>query len=66
MRVRSVPRSRDDEVLAWLARRVLGWTWGRIALEAGDSAGNVNVACRKVRDADMAEAGEPVPAEAYP
>ena len=66
MRVRSVPRARDEEVLGWLARRVLGWTWSRIAMEAGDQPGNVTTACRKVRDADIAEAGEPVPAEAYP
>ena len=66
MRVRSVPRSRDDQVLGWLARRVLGWSWGRIASEAGDRPGNVATACRKVRDADRAEAGEPVPPEAYP
>ena len=66
MRVRSVPRERDDEILGWLAARVLGVPWAHLAQRAGIAVGTIKVTCRNVRDADRAEAGEPVPAEAYP
>ena len=66
MIVRSVSRARDVEVLGWLACRVRGESFAAIGRLAGKQPILVSQACRAVRDADIAEAGEPVPAEDYP
>lgn len=56
--VRHVPRTRDDELLRWLAARRSGASFYALARAAGRAPGPIIAACRNVRDADVAESGE--------
>lgn len=58
--VRHVPRSRDEEVLEWLARRSGGESAHAIAKSAGKSAGLVIRATNAVRAADQKASEEDV------
>ncbi len=60
MRIRHIPRERDEELLEWIRRKIDGWTWGEIARAFGRSAVSVQNACFNVRKADAAESGEDV------
>ena len=54
----NVPRSRDEEVLDWIARRAAGESANGIAKVAGKASAVVVQATNQVRDADLAESGE--------
>lgn len=56
--IRFVPRSRDDQVLGWIADRVAGISAYRIAKNAGVNSGQVVDCINKVRAADEVESGE--------
>lgn len=57
--VKHVPRARDDELLRWIALRVAGWSAAQVAQRMGVSQSTVDMATREVRNADLAESGEP-------
>jgi hypothetical protein len=58
--IRHVPRSRDDQLLRWLRLRSAGWSAEQIARRYGvTNNGSVISATENVRDADLAESGDP-------
>lgn len=52
LRVRDVPRERDEEVLEYLQRRDSGHTWAEIGRAFSKSAHSVWRACHAVEQAD--------------
>ncbi len=60
VRVRDVPRSRDDEVLRWVRLRSIGFSTVEIAKRAKASAGYIVSTTNKVRDCDERESGEDI------
>lgn len=54
------PRSADERMLDWLARRSRGELPAQIARLWQTTAGTVRSMTRRVRDADVAESGEDV------
>lgn len=58
--VRHVPRSRDEELLAWLARRSGGESAHAIAKRVGKNSGVIVQATNAVRAADQKESEEDV------
>jgi len=59
MIIRNIPRSRDEQVLSWLDAKRRGAKWTDLAAQAGKKWVTVQEACRNVRNADLAESGEP-------
>lgn len=59
LRIRDVPRERDEHLLEMLHMRVSGMTAGQIARRLGTSQQNVSEATGNVLAADLAESGEP-------
>lgn len=56
--VKDVPRRQDEIVLAWLKLRLTGWSAEKIAAKTGVRSSAVDMATRRVRDADIAESGD--------
>jgi hypothetical protein len=59
MRIRNVPRDRDEHLLEMLHMRCSGMTSGQIARRLGTSQQNVSEATGNVLAADLTESGEP-------
>lgn len=53
------PQVSDATLLDWIRRRVAGETAQQIARRAGVTQERVRVVTNRVRDADLAESGEP-------
>jgi hypothetical protein len=53
-------RERDEQILDWLSRRASGESCASIARVDGTHSGIVVVATNNIRNADIAESGEPV------
>ncbi len=58
MRIRFVPRDRDDELLRWIEQRCAGVSLTRIAADSGIFPEAIRVATLKVMEADLEESGE--------
>lgn len=60
LRIRSVPRAHDEEVLNLIGLKVAGWSWSEIARHDGTrSYMSIQRACMAVCNADLAESREP-------
>lgn len=58
LRIRHVPRERDEQLLGWLARRTFGESANAIARSVGQNAGQLIAATNAIRTADITESGE--------
>lgn len=56
---RPVTRERDEQVLGWVSRRAGGESAHAIAQHERINSGLIVTATNAVRDADLAESGEP-------
>lgn len=56
--VKDVPRERDEVVLIWIKLRKTGWSPQKIASRTGEQASVIDMATRRVMNADIEESGE--------
>lgn len=57
--IRFIPRERDDQLLMWLEATAAGVPCKKIAAIHGTTPQTVQITLKKIRDADVAESGEP-------
>lgn len=53
-------REDDERLLSWVGLRAAGWSAAQVARHVGLTRERVQIATLRVRDADIAESGEPI------
>lgn len=58
-------RQQDELLLEWLRARTEGRTSGEIAEQYGTQSASIRIATNRIREADLAESGEPTASDYY-